>query len=203
MPKLEGFSGFAVETKDETMLFYNTNALDFLSYLYDNSFGYGSTEKYQQYVELASPVGYSIPSCRFLRTSPNAVIPTKSRASDVGYDLTIVRKVKDISPITAMYSTEIIIAPTYGYYTKVVPRSSLSKSGYILANSIGIIDGSYRGEVMIVLTKIDNTLPDLELPFKCAQLIIDYSIHYIMTEVSDEEELGETDRGEGGFGSTD
>jgi hypothetical protein len=56
---------------------------------------------------------------------------------------------------------------------------------------------------MICLTKIDETLPDLVLPFKCCQLIIDKSIHYTAEEVFDENLIGESTRGNGGFGSTD
>ena len=57
-----------------------------------------------------------------------------------------------------MYDTGIQVKPQYGYYFEIVPRSSLSKSGYILANSIGIIDPSYSGNLYIVLIKIDDNL---------------------------------------------
>jgi dUTPase len=46
-------------------------------------------------------------------------------------------------------------------------------------------------------------LPDLKLPFRCCQLIIDRSIHYTMEKVSTVEDLGKSSRGDGGFGSTD
>ena len=98
-----------------------------------------------------------------------------------------------------MYDTGIIVQPDFGYYTKIVPRSSLVKSGYILKNSIGIIDGSYLGTLKIALTKIDDTLPDLTLPFCCCQLILDRFYHSELEEVYSFEE---TTRGEGGFGST-
>jgi dUTPase len=61
--------------------------------------------------------------------------------------------------------------------------NSLSESGYIFTNSISIIDPSYTSSLKIVLTKIDESLPDLELPFKCCKLLIDKSIHYEMEEV--------------------
>ena len=101
-----------------------------------------------------------------------------------------------------MYDTGIIVAPDFGYYTKIVPRSSLVKSGYMLSNSIGIIDGSFRGSLKVVLTKVDDSFPDLTLPFCCAQLIIDKHMHYTMNEIKSVAELGVTARGEGGFGST-
>lgn len=184
---------------------YDYNAFDFLSRIYDNSDArYRNDELYKQYIKWATfGLDNEIPSCKFLKVEENAIIPSKERASDVGLDLTIITKVKDISKRTAMYDTGIIVAPTFGYYTKIVPRSSIIKSGYMLTNSMGIIDNTYRGSLKICLTKIDDSLPDLTLPFKCCQLIIDRSIHYTADEVFSIEDLGDTSRGEGGFGSTD
>ena len=71
----------------------------------------------------------------------------------------------------------------------------------MLANSIGIIDPSYQGTLKIVLIKIDDELPDIELPFKCCQLILRKMIHYELNEVS-KDNLIETNRSSGGFGST-
>lgn len=184
---------------------YNYNAFDFLSKIYDNSDArYRNDELYKQYIKWATfGLDNKIPACKFLKIEENAILPSKERASDVGLDLTIISKVKDISKKTAMYDTGIIVAPDFGYYTKIVPRSSIIKSGYMLTNSMGIIDNTYRGSLKICLTKIDDSLPDLTLPFKCCQLIIDRSIHYTSEEVCSMEKLGDTSRGEGGFGSTD
>jgi dUTP pyrophosphatase len=67
------------------------------------------------------------------------------------------------------------------------------------ANSVGIIDQSYTGEIMVPLIKIDPDAPDLQLPAKIAQLVPRrwHGLH----PVEDETEL-ETMRGDGGFGST-
>ena len=97
-------------------------------------------------------------------------------------------------------SLSLTVSPQFGFYTKIVPRSSITKSGYILTNSVGIIDGTYRDTLKICLTKINNDMPDLILPFKCCQLIIEPHIHYLIKEVKS---LSETDRSTGGFGSTD
>ena len=71
-----------------------------------------------------------------------------------------------------MFDTGICIQPPDGFYTEIVPRSSISKTGYILANSIGIIDPTYRGSLKIVLTKVDPTAQDLKLPFTKFQIIL-------------------------------
>ena len=182
------------------------NALDFLSKIYDNSDArFRNNENYDCYINWVT-FGLDtneIPKCKFFKNHKDAVIPSKSRASDVGYDLTIIQISKEFGKKTVMYDTGIIISPDFGYYTKIVPRSSITKSGYMLTNSTGIIDPSYRGTLKICLTKVDDSIPNLKLPCKIAQLIIDRSIHYNLEEVNSIEDLGITNRGEGGFGSTD
>lgn len=137
------------------------------------------------------------------KTDPNAVIPTKAHPSDTGYDLTLIGVYKDMSipgseQKIIMFDTGIAVCPPDGYYTEVVPRSSLSKTGYMLANSVGIIDASYRGSIKVVVTG-DNSLDDLSLPFKGFQLILRKMEEAEIVEVDD---LDETVRGDGGFGST-
>ena len=140
---------------------------------------------------------------RFKKCDPNAVIPTKAYPSDTGYDLTLIRVSKDMSipgfeQKIIMYDTGIAVCPPDGYYTEVVPRSSLSKTGYMLANSVGIIDASYRGSIKVVVTG-DNSLDDLSLPFKGFQLVLRKLEEVEVVEVDD---LDDTVRGDGGFGST-
>ena len=82
------------------------------------------------------------------------------------------------------------------------PRSSLYKLGYLLSNSVGIIDPSYRGTIKIALTKINKQAPPIELPNKRFQLIPrEFLSNIFSVEVTNE--LQDTKRGEGGFGSTD
>jgi dUTP pyrophosphatase len=141
------------------------------------------------------------PNIKVFKTSDDAVIPSKAYEEDAGYDLTIISKIKDFNSKTSLYDTGIKIEIDEGYYTEIVPRSSISKSGYMLANSIGIIDNNYRGNLMIALTKICDDAPDIELPFKCCQLIIRKQISANLIEV-DTYVFNNTKRDEGGFGST-
>lgn len=176
--------------------FVSNNCIDFLSYIYD-----GNCEIYDNHVKSLYHKIHKKPTVCFKKTSENAVAPSKHRASDIGYDLTIISCKKKIGTNTHLYDTGIQVKPEYGYYTKIYPRSSLSKSGYMLANSVGIIDPTYRGNLLIALTKIDENAKDIEFPFKCAQLIIEKSVDYTMKEVYNNitESVG---RGSGGFGST-
>jgi deoxyuridine 5'-triphosphate nucleotidohydrolase len=141
------------------------------------------------------------PSIKVYKTNKNAVIPSKAFEEDAGYDLTIISKIKDFNSRTSLYDTGIKIEVDEGYYTEIVPRSSISKFGYILANNIGIIDNHYRGNLMIALTKIADDAPKIELPFKCCQLIIRKQILANLYEITDDT-LTTTLRNEGGFGST-
>jgi len=141
------------------------------------------------------------PDIKVFKTDENAVIPTKAFEEDAGYDLTIIKKLKDFNSRTSLYDTGIKIEIDEGYYTEIVPRSSISKSGYILANNIGIIDNHYRGNLMIALTKIADDAPEIQLPFKCCQLIVRKQILSNLIEVV-ENDFSETKRNDGGFGST-
>ena len=98
-----------------------------------------------------------------------------------------------------MYGTGLSVQPPTGFYFDLVPRSSITKKGYILANNVGIIDQGYTGEIMVPLPKIDPDAPDLELPCKIVQLIPRRWYNFTGVDASD---LTQTTRGEGGFGST-
>jgi dUTP pyrophosphatase len=137
---------------------------------------------------------------KFAKCKPNAVAPTKAYSCDTGYDLTILDIVKDYGR-TKLYGTGIKIEPPENIYFDIVPRSSISKTGYILANSVAVIDSSYRGELLIALTKIDNSKPDLTLPMRIAQLVPRNLLKLEPTEVI-EDELTSTIRNTDGFGST-
>ncbi len=134
------------------------------------------------------------------KVHPDAVHPFKLNDSDVGYDLTIISKAKDFSPIVSLYDTGIQIQVQSGWYAEIIPRSSLCKYGYMMANSVGIIDNEYRGNLYIPLIKIDPNARPIEFPFRCCQLIIRKQEKSIIQNTCDD--LDETKRGTGGFGST-
>lgn len=132
------------------------------------------------------------------RVHPEAQLPAKDHVSDSGYDLTLIYEKKRVGK-TVLYGTGLIVEAPFGWYFDVVPRSSIIKRGYILANSVGVIDRSYRGEIFVPLIKIDDDAPDLTLPARVAQLIPRPILHFPVAEAR---ELSATRRGAGGFGST-
>lgn len=191
-------------TRADCIVFHGVNAIDFMGMVYKHSkFNIPHPKNYDMFVKLmgekTQPVA-QLPLCAVYKTDPRAFVPTKAHESDAGYDLTIIEFSKQLTNKTALYSTGIKLKIDHGYYVEVVPRSSISKSGYMLANSIGIIDNSYNGIIYVALTKIDESAPDLQLPFKCCQLIVRKQINVTMIEASEDTHVSK--RGSGGYGST-
>lgn len=135
---------------------------------------------------------------KFMKTLENAVSPYKAHITDTGYDLCIVKKVKEENGMI-LYDTGIAVQPPLGYYFELVGRSSISKTGYIVANSIGIIDASYTGSLKVALIKVNKDAPDIQLPARIVQLIPRQLVHLDAIQVDD---LNDTTRATGGFGSS-
>ncbi len=146
---------------------------------------------------------------QFKKTREDAIIPTRAHPSDVGYDLTVVGIDKHYvhGKMTAgiatwIYDTGIAVKPPQGYYFEIVARSSIYKTGWFLANGVGTIDPDYRSSIKVALSPIANVdvIQPLQPPFKVCQLILRPALYPDFQEV---ESLDDTERGEGGFGSSD
>jgi dUTP pyrophosphatase len=185
-----------------------SNALDFLAFIYPNEEAeFSSRIHYNRYIqmchgskqhlELSNGVMKHL-EFKFVKLISGAVSPFKERASDSGYDLTLIKLLKQVGN-TYWYTTGISVQPPNGYYFDVVPRSSISKTGFMLTNSVGIIDRAYTGDIIVVLTKVDLSAPDLSLPFRAVQMIPRSIVHMFPKCV---ESLSDTQRADGGFGST-
>jgi deoxyuridine 5'-triphosphate nucleotidohydrolase len=185
---------------------WNGNAaLDFLSRLYDGAPFYLPRKKnlYEDWCMwvpgLSGGAAYGEERLfRWVKTDPEARPPQKAHASDSGFDLTLLRAVRTHGPVT-FFDTGVKIQPAFGWYFDLVPRSSITKTGYVLANSVGVIDRTYTGPVLVALLKVDPDAPDLELPARIVQIIPRPIVHIQWEEV---ESFDETLRGAGGFGST-
>ena len=183
-----------------------TNALDLLGKLYEDCSedlcAYFIKQNYYDWCRYnlsIYPTNAPEDIFEWCKTNDNAVAPSKARVSDSGYDLTIIGEVKKFNSKTTLYTTGIKVKPAFGWYLDVVPRSSIIKTGYMLANNVGIIDRAYTGEIMIALIKVDDTAPDLELPCRIAQMIPRRIAHLKFQQVDD---IEKTTRNDGGFGST-
>ena len=136
------------------------------------------------------------------KLNPNATIPTYGSEYAAGADLyACIEDALTIAPgETVLVKTGLAMELPIGYAGLIYARSGLaSKRGLTPANKVGVIDSDYRGEVMVALhnhSSIDQTIEPNE---RIAQLVITPYIKGIFSETDD---LSDTVRGEGGFGST-
>lgn len=195
--------GTPTRTSIERFEWTGAAALDLLGKLYETA-TLGRPKhlrRYRQWCQSIAHVAWSKHPAgviRALRLDPAAVIPHKQRVSDSGYDLVLLAERKRVGQ-TILFGTGIAVEPPDGWYFDVVGRSSIIKTGYIVSNSVGIIDRSYRGEILVPLLKIDLAAPDLSLPARVVQLVPRPIVHF---SVSLEGDLSQTERGAGGFGSS-
>lgn len=135
------------------------------------------------------------------RIDPNAKIPQYAHPTDAGADVFALEDTIIHSNTTKLIRTGIKVAIPVGYEIQVRPRSGLSlKTGLRIANAPGTIDADYRGEVCIIMTNIGINDETIKAGDKIAQLVIAPTPMIIWEEGNIEDD---TERGKGGFGSTD
>lgn len=135
---------------------------------------------------------------RIKRLNPNAVVPKYAKSGDAAIDLTITSVVDEPYQVTYGFGWAVEIPE--GYVGLVFPRSSIKNTELVLSNSVGVIDSGYRGEIMAVFKKLAGSVSKkYYIGDRVAQLII---IPYPQIEFQITDELSETERGAGGFGST-
>ena len=137
---------------------------------------------------------------RFRKVHPDAVLPAYAHPSDAGMD---VRSVEDlvIAPGgRALVRTGLVMLLPPMYEAQVRPRSGLAlKSGVTVLNTPGTIDSGYRGEVGVILANFGDADFQVKKGDKVAQIVI---APVTQPEIVETDEVDETDRGAGGFGST-
>lgn len=140
---------------------------------------------------------------RFAKLVPKAVIPERVHSTDVGLDITAIGIDEERSNEHITYlRTGLVVEPPTGYYFELHVRSSFHKTGWTLANNVGIIDPEYRGEILLAIVKLYSEAVHPELPMRVGQLITrKQHNNFKVVEVS-LEALSQTERGTGGFGST-
>lgn len=137
---------------------------------------------------------------RVKRLHPDAVIPAYSKQGDAGLDLTAVTATKD-NYGNVVYGTGLAIEIPEGYVGLIYPRSSNSKTDLYLTNHVGVIDSGYRGEIMFKYRSVNGLFNAkvYQLGDRVGQLII---TPYPQIELVEADELSDSERGNGGFGST-
>lgn len=136
------------------------------------------------------------------RLTETAKIPTRGSAQAAGWDLYAdVEEPTAILPHqTVKISTGIAIALNEGTFGAIFARSGLAtKQGLRPANCVGVVDSDYRGPVIVALHNDSREMRIVNPGDRIAQLSI---LPYIIEDIEEVEDLSETDRGSGGFGST-
>lgn len=135
------------------------------------------------------------------RLDPTVELPAYAYEGDAGLDLRANESV-DIAPFErVLIPTGLAISIPDGYAGFVQPRSGMAlKRGLTIANTPGLIDAHYRGELKVIAVNLDSQQTiHIERGERIAQLVIQQVPVVHLTEV---DELDETDRGSGGFGSS-
>jgi dUTP pyrophosphatase len=136
------------------------------------------------------------------RLRDTATLPTRESSSAAGYDLyaDIAEPVTIRPHETAKIGTGIAMEIPEGYFGGVAARSGLSsKEGLRPANCYGIVDSDYRGEIIVALHNDSETARVVTPQERIGQIIIQ---PYLNVEFDEADELSDTERGTGGFGST-
>ena len=136
------------------------------------------------------------------RLSSDAKLPTYGTDYAAGADLYACssEKISFEPGETKLIKTGIALEVPEGYAGLIYARSGLaSKRGLAPANKVGVVDSDYRGEVMVALHNHTNEVKEIDPYERIAQLVI---APYLKAEFNEVDELDETVRGEGGFGST-
>ena len=141
---------------------------------------------------------------KFRKLVSEAVTPRYAQAGDAGMDLTATSF--RITETFMEYGTGIAVEIPNGHVGLLFPRSSITKApqGVSLKNSVGVIDSNYSGEILVRFElPYPGIIPDGIIPVvgdKVAQLLV---IPYPKVHLEEVGELSDSNRGEGGFGSTD
>ena len=136
---------------------------------------------------------------KFKKLVETAKCPTKAHPTDAGADLTATSREWNEEYGCWIYGTGIATEIPEGYVGLVFPRSSIRKYTLAQCNAVGVIDSSYRGEIMVSYKSTSDVDKIYEIGDKIAQLIV---LPYPEVSYTEVETLSETDRGENGHGSS-
>ena len=159
---------------------------------------------------------------RFKKLHPDAVMPFKKYPEDFCYDV-VATSEQEIAPNVWKYGIglafeiqgkpeDLVVEDEFGkeliripqgrdwnVSIDLRPRSSIYKTGMVLSNSVGTVDDLYRGEVSAIFYHVFTEMPRYRVGDRIGQIKLGFTLPIEFEEV---DELGETARGDGGYGST-
>ena len=137
---------------------------------------------------------------KFKKLDPKATIPQKAHSGDAGMDLVATSKNINNNHQFIEYGTGLAMEIPTHCVGLIFPRSSVSKTSLSLRNCVGVIDPGYRGEIKLRFSIDNETNKEYHIHDKIGQLVVFELPNMKIEEV---EELSDTGRGTGSFGSTD
>lgn len=132
----------------------------------------------------------------------NNPLPRYETSGSAGLDLrAAITEPIELKPLErTLIPTGLYIELPVGYEAQIRPRSGLSiKKGLSLVNAPGTIDSDYRGEIKVIMVNLSNEIQTIPVGERIAQMVI---ARYEQMEWTQVEQLSDTERGSGGFGST-
>lgn len=137
---------------------------------------------------------------RIKKLDERAVMPRYAKPGDAGMDLTAIGCDLDAGRMQVRYRFGLAFEIPEGYVGLIFPRSSICKKILTLANCVGVIDSGYRGEVTAVFNMLPRARGEIyNVGDRIAQLVV---VPFAHCEIEEADELSETERGTGGYGST-
>jgi len=133
------------------------------------------------------------------KLSREAKLPTKATEGSVCYDVFSTKRILFSPNEKNMIHTGLVFEVPKGYGMDIRPRSGLASRGLIILNSPGTLDSDYRGELLISCANISNRNILVDKGDRIVQIRL---FKVIDLEFEEVEEISETVRGKGGFGST-
>lgn len=151
---------------------------------------------------------------KFKKLHPDAIIPAYAHDGDAGFDLCCIESCVIMPGETVLVRTGLAVQLPVGTEMQIRPRSGLAlKTPYFIKNAPGTIDAGYRGELGIIVSNMPNVLyDDKKHPIPGTTQYIKFSQGdriaqgvvkpVLLCELLEVDELGDSERGESGFGST-
>ena len=136
---------------------------------------------------------------KYKKLDPKAEAPRRGSEYAAGYDLVAVSQEWERKTGTTCYGTGLAFEIPQGYAGFLFPRSSIFKQGQLLTNCVGVIDSDYRGEVFMRFANREDCPSEYRVGDRIGQMII---MPVPAVEYVEADELSETVRGAGGYGST-
>jgi len=138
---------------------------------------------------------------RINKLNENAVIPSYAKSGDAGMDLVATSIISE-TDTQITFGIGLALEIPKGFVGLIFPRSSVRKTRLMLSNCVGVVDSGYRGELQATFNKVNqNSIAenDYKVGDRIAQIMI---IPHPDIQFEEADELSDTERGDGGFGST-